>query len=268
MPRRNRPTDPVLEPVAPKPLSRSQARRLASAFELPEYPIISAASTPDVIRAEVDESVIKNRIARLKTERERREFALRASSPGGRDGGNLQLTHRARVNDNPKHADQWADFDTSHPIEKMRVRQSLGTSVQQRFRRYCAAKVWVTFFLKAQGFNVSTWLKEQVDGTGDPEASTLSRLDALMQRMNVIDASLVDLSAHRSLVMQRRFFDLDSVCAIGFTISEVANRTGRSERGVKKSLLSGLDAISGYAPWDKHLESVGVLYIEGRDLAA
>ncbi len=268
MPRRNRPTDPVFEPVAPKPLNRSQARRLAAAFELPEYPIVSAASTPDVIRAEVDETVIKNRLARLKTEQERREFALRTSSPGGRDGENLQLTHRARVNDNPKHADQWADFDTSHPIEKMRVRQSLGTSAQQRFRRYCAAKVWLTFFLKAQGFNVSTWLKEQVDGTGDPEASALSRLDAMMQRMNVIDASLMDLSAHRSLVMQRRFFDLDSVCAIGFTVSEVANRTGRSERGVKKSLLSGLDAISGYAPWDKHLEAVGVLYIEGRDLAA
>jgi hypothetical protein len=57
---------------------------------------------------------------------------------------------------------------------------------------------------------------------------------------------------------ERRFRDLDSVVGLGRTLTEVGDRDGRTLNAVKKSLFAGLDAVAGYARWDRLLQSVQV----------
>lgn len=238
---------PVVEPIEPKSISKNMAKRLAAAFHMPESAIVSAARAFNV-----DEDVITNRIQRLATEQERREFAMRPSNPGGRDGQPLELTHEARVSE-AKQADEWASFDTSHPIEKMYRRGSLGGSELQSFGRYRAARVWYQFFIKCQGLgSLGEWLREHVDGSGDPQASIASRMDATMQRVNILDCSGMTY---------RRFKDLDLVCGAGHRIAEVAKATARDQKTVRESLLSALDVVSGYRLWESHLQAVQVIWV-------
>ncbi|MDG1417834.1 MAG: hypothetical protein P8P99_08540 [Maricaulis sp.] len=183
---------------------------------------------------------------------------LSANVPGpGRDGCRLELNARARVNDNPKQADQWALFDVSHPIEKMRWKGSLGSEQIVADRRYRAACVWQKFFYKCQGLTTTReWLQEHVDGTGDPHAAPAARMDASMQRLNVME---------QVGMTRRRFEDLDSICGLGLTVSEQGRATSRHPSSVRESFLSALDVVGGFPEWDREMERVGVLYLTGAE---
>lgn len=189
--------------------------------------------------------------------------------PPGRAGEKPAYTHLAQVSENPKHyTDEWAKFDTSHPIEKMRVKGTLGENAAQAFRRYCAARVWFHFWLRSQGLgSKGEWLREHVDGTADPQAGITMRLDAAHMRLAVMDA-MAFTPTGRKTMSQQRFDDLDSVCGYGRRLIDVARATNRDPKTVRKSLFAGLDAVCGFALWDKHLESVSVLYIRPFDKSA
>jgi hypothetical protein len=200
-----------------------------------------------------------NRSDRLERDSQARKFARRPSHPGGRDGQKLDLSARAQVNEISKQRDQWASFDTSHPIEKMRARGSLSSDPLTADRRYRAARVWLQLYLTSQGLTSGgEWLQELVDGTSDPEASSIAKLHASNERIQFQRSEL----GSRDDVANARFGVLDSVCGYGRSISEVVKATNRQKKTVRAQLFFGLDAIGGYALWDKRMESVPSLYIE------
>ena len=76
-----------------------------------------------------------------------------------------------------------------------------------------------------------------------------------MQRLNVMDAT----------GMSQRCFDvLDSVCGYGRGVSDTVRRAGRDPKTIRKDLIIGLDKVSGYPFWDKHLQAVQMIAIEPR----
>lgn len=172
----------------------------------------------------------------------------------GRDGQAQNLNYRARVNLDPKSPDEWAAFDTGHPIEKMRIRGSLGQPWHIAFNRYRAARVWYSMWVRALGLStMGEFMAEQVDGGGDKESGVLARMDAANQRVEVLK--------QRGMTPLRMSI-LDSVCGAGTRISEIAHATGRDRKAIRKCLLGGLDAVYAFPRWNKQIEAVQVIWTE------
>ncbi|MEN0652401.1 MULTISPECIES: hypothetical protein [Hyphobacterium] len=171
----------------------------------------------------------------------------------GRDGNPLELAARARVNQNPKEPDQWAPFDVSHPIEKMRLRGSLGADALQIDLRYRAARVWFVFWNRAFGYGHDTTLRESVDGGGDGTGSANARAQAVIDRTKILG---------QPGMTRRRFYDLDAICGGGSRISELAQATHRDQKTVRESLLTGLDVVAGFQPWDRYIQGIPTLSVQ------
>ena len=171
----------------------------------------------------------------------------------GRAGDVLEMTHWVATpadESRPNGPRAWAPLDTRHPIMSMYRRGSLASDEATAFGRYRAAMVWDRYFNQAYGIGSGPdFCPDHVDGSGDPQAGMLARMEASMERLNVMDAPGMT---------ERRFRDLDSVVGLGRTLTEVGDRDGRTLNAVKKSLFAGLDAVAGYARWDRLLQSVQV----------
>lgn len=186
---------------------------------------------------------------RLSTER-----VIGAIAPG-RDGqGKAKMIGRVQVNENPKQPEEWVMFQAEHPIDVMRIKGTLGKSQPETVRRYQAAIVWHKFLVRAEGGESSgDWLSEKVDSSPDPEQGVIKKAEAASQRAAIRLAPGVTST---------RFNDLDSVVGRGMSLRERARATNRQHTSVRKSLLSGLDAVAKFDKWQNHLEGIQVLYVE------
>ena len=178
----------------------------------------------------------------------------------GRDGQLFDMSHwiattedeygRATDKKDPNKPDTWARLDTSHPIERMFRRGSLAKDGLVADARYKAAIVWMKFFERAAGIGGGPgFCQDAVDGSSDPMAAMLARLEASEQRDAVRQAPGMTAI---------RFRDLDSVVGAGHSITQRAKATGRVGKSVRKSLFAALDAVSGFPKWASHLERVQV----------
>lgn len=172
----------------------------------------------------------------------------------GRDGQLLDMSHYVPTPADPERPAgprAWARLDTSHPIDAMYRRGSLAKDQATAYGRYRAAQVWERYFNRANGIGGGPgFMSESVDGSGDPQAAMHARMEATMERLNVMDAPGMT---------ERRFKDLDSVIGYGKTPTQVANGTGRTANAVKKSVLAGLDAVAGFARWDRLMQGVQIV---------
>lgn len=171
----------------------------------------------------------------------------------GRDGNPLELAARARVNQNPKEPDQWAPFDVSHPIEKMRLRGSLGADALQIDLRYRSARVWFVFWNRAFGYGHDATLRESVDGSSDGTAAADARAQAVIDRTKILA---------QPGMTRRRFHDLDAVCGAGMRFADVARATHRTGDTVRESVLTGLDVVAGFEPWDRYIQGIPTLAVQ------
>ena len=172
----------------------------------------------------------------------------------GRDGQGLDLTHWVRTLEDdarPNGPSAWAQLDTTHPIEKMFRKGSLAPDEAVAAARYRAAQVWDRFFRRAHGIGGGGgFMSESVDGSADPQASAVARMDATRERLYVMDEPGMTLI---------RFSDLDSVCGAGMRIADISKRSGRDPKTIRESLFSGLDVVTGYARWDRLLQGVQIV---------
>jgi hypothetical protein len=172
----------------------------------------------------------------------------------GRDGQLLDMSHFVPTPADPERPNGprvWARLDTRHPIDSMYRRGSLAPDKDVAICRYRAAQVWERYFNRANGIGGGPgFMSESVDGSGDPQAAMHARMEATMERLNVMDAPGMT---------ERRFRDLDSVVGYGKTPTQVANGTGRTANAVKKSIFAGLDAVAGFARWDRLMQGVQIV---------
>lgn len=179
---------------------------------------------------------------------------LRQSFEPGRDGHRQSLDARVLVS-SPKEPARYALFDTSNPIEKMRLRGTLGRDEAETVRRYKAARLWARLHHVAGSGAHTCEIVDRVQGSGGGgEKALVSRLDANHERVRVqVEA--------KGMTMQR-FFDLDACCAIGFNFSARARLTHRHHSTVQANVIAGLDAVANYEPWQRRLDAEPVLKIE------
>jgi|GEM_PF-2510592 len=177
----------------------------------------------------------------------------RHNSPG-RDGHRQSLDARVLVS-KPKEPARYALFDTSNPIEKMRLRGTLGKDEPEEVRRYKAARLWARLHHVASSGAHTCEIVDRVQGSGGGgEKALAARLDANHERVRIqIEA--------KGMTMQR-FFDLDACCAIGFNFNARARLTGRHHSTVQASVIAGLDAVADYEPWQRRLDAEPVMRIE------
>lgn len=158
--------------------------------------------------------------------------------------------------DRPQGPRSWAKLDMSHPVEKMlrRVFTRPNVTFEEKARalaRYRAAQVWYKLFLRAYGLDgYNALLGDLVDGSSDPQARQNAMMDAVRERLCVLDVPAMTT---------RRFDDLDSVVGYGNTVTEQARRSGRDPKTVRESVIAGLDAVSGFARWDRQMQAVQVV---------
>jgi len=172
----------------------------------------------------------------------------------GRDGQRQDLNARVLVS-GPKQAPVYALFATANPIEKMRLRGTLGRDEAETVRRYKAARLWGRLHDVASSGAHTCEVVDGVQGSGGGgEKALVSRLDANHERVRVqVEA--------KGMTMQR-FFDLDACCAIGFNFSARARLTHRHHSTVQANVIAGLDAVANYEPWQRHLDAEPVLKLE------
>lgn len=207
----------------------------------------------DMIFPLSDEEVRETR-ARIDSIAARLSGGARLIGVAGRDGKRQFLNGRARVNEDPREPDKWSLFDSSHPIEQMRMRGSLGKDRHQTVRRYQAAQVWQRMLYRAEGVeSLGDWLSERVDGTTDPQGRMVRRAEAVTERA---------LVAKAPGVTKTRRADLDSVVGRGESMNARAKATGRHHSTVRDSILAGLDAVANFRRWENRLRNIQVLYVE------
>lgn len=201
----------------------------------------------------LDDDDIRYRRHRVSVSRSALAQRQTHAKPGREDDGQ-RLTHYVATlsePDNPRSLLVWAQLDTGHPIAEMFRKGSLGTDEAQAYGRYRAAEVWYRFYTKVSGRSgYNAVMGEMVDGSADPEAGAVSVLNAAHERLAVLDAKGMT---------KIRFDDLDSVVGAGNRIADRALATGRDQKTVRKSLLRGLDAVSGFGRWDKEIQRVQVV---------
>ena len=172
----------------------------------------------------------------------------------GRDGQLLDMSHFVPTPADPKRPNGprvWARLDTRHPIDAMYRRGSLAPDRDVAICRYRAAQVWERYFNRANGIGGGPgFMSESVDGSGDPQAAMHARMEATMERLNAMEAPGMT---------ERRFKDLDSVVGYGMAPKQVGDRDGRTLNAVKKSLFAGLDAVAGFARWDRLMQGVQIV---------
>ncbi|TGY87343.1 hypothetical protein E5163_14845 [Marinicauda algicola] len=191
-----------------------------------------------------------------------------ADLTGGRDGHPIDLSARVRVSQKPNEPDEWAPIDVSHPVEKARLRfvekgvSWLGRDEREVDRRYRAARVWQGLYLTASGqMSGGTLYGERVDGRGDGEMGQLIQLQAGIDRVRIVHGRRETGEEPARGMTVRRQHDLDAVCGEGAGLSQHARAMGLHRSSVIESVIAGLDAVAGYAPWSARLERVQVLMI-------
>jgi len=172
----------------------------------------------------------------------------------GRDGQRQDLNARVLVS-GPKQAPVYALFDTANPIEKMRLRGSLGRDEAETVRRYKAARLWARLHHVASSGAHTCEIVDRVQGSGGGgEMALVTRLDA--------NHSRVEIQLRGQGMTLTRFFDLDACCAIGVNFHQRAKQTGRHHSTVRQSVVAGLDAVAAFEPWQRRLDAEPVLKIE------
>ena len=179
---------------------------------------------------------------------------LRQFIEPGRDGHRQNLNARVLVS-GPKEAPRFALFDTSNPIEKMRLRGTLGRDEAETGRRYRAARLWARLHHVASSGAHTCEIVDRVQGSGGGGEDALARrLDANHERVRIQIAG-------KGMTLTR-FFDLDACCAIGVSFNQRASQSGRHHSSVQQSVISGLDAVATYEPWQRQLDAEPVLKID------
>lgn len=172
----------------------------------------------------------------------------------GRDGQSLRLEARVLVNSEPNKPDEWAPFSVSHPIERKRLNGSLGRDEAEEIRRYKAARVWMRLFLSVNPGGKTAGLTDRVDSSGNSSSWLLRLIDATSMR--------TDILKHGRGITQRRFADLDAICGREESFRGWAKVSGRHWSTVTESVITGLDAVAEFDPWQDMLDREPVLKIE------
>lgn len=171
----------------------------------------------------------------------------------GRDGQALDLAAKVLVS-GPKEPPRFASFDVSNPIEKMRLKGTLGDDEAESVRRYKAARVFARLYDMAHPGARCPMMGERVDGSsaGD-ENARLNRMQA--------NNDLVRMQLEARGMTLVRFLDIEAVVAKGIAFNWHAKASGRDYSTVRENVLAGLDAIAGYEPWQRRFDEEPVMRI-------
>lgn len=171
----------------------------------------------------------------------------------GRDGKTQDLSAKVLVS-GPKEPPRFASFDVSNPIEKMRVKGTLGEDEAESVRRYKAARVFARLYDLAHPGARCPMMGERVDGSsaGD-ENARLNRMQA--------NGDLVQMQIQARGMTLIRYLDLEAVVGKGIAFNRHAKASGRNFSTVRENVLAGLDAIASFEPWQKRLDREPVMRI-------